>query len=419
MPAYNYIAVDSAGKRKRGSIQGDTPRQARQSLRDSGLLPVEINEVVGTQSGGELNRDKLKPEIVALFTRQLSILLGAGLPLEEALKTVAAQTESARACDVLTQLRSRVLEGLSLASALEDFPRSFSNTYRANVEAGEATGNLDLVLGGLAEHLERTYTMRGKVVGAMFYPLFMLFFSVCILVALMVLVIPKISEQYDRMGVEMMWLTQIFIDASDFINNYFMLLIIATISSVVALRIYFSKPQPKRSLHRFLLRLPFFKKFLRSLNCALFTRTLGMMLKSNVPVLEALRVSAETMGNLPMRDAVLEARGKVKEGVDINRALGAASVGNKKLFPPMTLQMIATGEKAGDLEQLLNRAADNHEREVDVGVDILSSRIGPMMIMFVGLLVGTIIVATMFPMMSLASELNKSERGSVVSTTSN
>lgn len=401
MGAFEYTAVDTAGRERKGVLEGDTARQVRQLLRDQSLLPVTVNEVAQqerrhrSRSGFKV-RGRVSAMDLSLLTQQLSTLVRSGLPLEEALQAVSEQSEKPRVKTILLGVRARVMEGHSLADGFGDFPSVFPELYRATVAAGEQSGHLDTVLERLAEYTESREQLRSKTLNAMLYPA--LLFGVCasIVFLLLTFVVPKIVKQFETSKVELPMLTKGLIVMSDFARDWGWLVIILLGFGLYMFRRWLRVPAARRRYHAFLLRLPLIGKVVRGTNTARFARTLATLTSSAVPVLEALRISGEVVVNLPMRDAVQEAAARVREGASIGRSLAAS-----RMFPPMMIHLISSGETSGDLETMLDRAATNQEREMDSILGTVVGLLGPVMILVMGGLVLLIVLAMLLPIFQL------------------
>ncbi|PZN30242.1 MAG: type II secretion system protein GspF, partial [Proteobacteria bacterium] len=372
----------------------------RQILREQSLLPVSVSEIERKEGRRQRRRFTLRRGMsaadLALATRQLATLVRSGLPLEEALLAVSEQSERPRIKSVMLGVRSKVMEGHPLADGLSDFPAVFPELYVATVAAGEQSGHLDTVLERLADYTESREQLRSKTINAMLYPL--LLFTVCVLIVaiLMTVVVPKIVEQFETSNVELPALTQALIALSDFARDWGLLVLVGAVFGVVLFLRWLRDPQARRRFHRFLLRLPMVGKVVRGTNTARFARTFATLTSSAVPVLEALRISGEVVTNMPMRDAIQEAAARVREGAPIGRSLGAS-----KLFPPMMIHLISSGETSGELETMLDRAAANQEREMDAILGTVVGLLGPLMILFMGGLVLIIVLAMLMPIFQL------------------
>ena len=375
MGAYQYVAVDGGGKEHRGMLEGDTPRHVRQLLRERQLHPVEVAEVEARErkaqrqfsfGGGISGLD------LALLTRQLATLVKAGLPLEEALLAVSEHTEKARLKSIVLGVRAKVLEGHSLAVGLEDFPRAFPVVYRATVSAGEQAGQLDTVLQRLAEYTESRHSLRQKILQAMIYPIVLTMIAVFIVTLMLVYVVPKVVGVFETTGQQLPLLTRALIALSNFIQSWWFLIIGAIGLAIAAFVQALKNEATRRRLHRLLLKTPLFGRVTRGLNTARFTRTLSILTSSGVPALEALRISASVIANLPMREAVDEAAVRVREGGAIGRSLAQS-----KLFPAMSIHLISSGEASGELDEMLERTANHQESEMDSLLSTMLSVLEP------------------------------------------
>lgn len=400
MGAFEYTAVDAEGRERKGVLEGDTARQVRQLLRERNLLPVSVSEVAHTERRRRKARIGFRRGVSAsdlsLMTRQLSTLVRSGLPLEEALQAVAEQTEKPRIKSIVLGVRAKVMEGHTLADGLGDFPAVFPELYRATVAAGEQSGHLDTVLERLADYTESREQLRSRTLGALLYPLVL--FVTCILIVLMLLtyVVPKIVTQFEHSKAALPLLTRMLIAWSDFMREWGWLVALILVGAAVGFARWLRDPGARRRFHSLLLRLPLAGKVVRGTNTARFARTLATLTSSAVPVLEALRISGEVVTNLPMRDAVQDAATRVREGAPIGRSLAAS-----KLFPPMMIHLISSGETSGELETMLDRAATNQEREMDAILTAVVGLLGPLMIVFMGGFVLLIVLAMLLPIFEL------------------
>ncbi|HEC28734.1 MAG TPA: type II secretion system protein GspF [Gammaproteobacteria bacterium] len=399
MSAFEYTALNRQGKNRRGVLEGDTARQIRSQLRDQGLTPLTVAEVSQQDkkhSTESVFKKRISPMDLALLTRQLSTLLSSGMPLEEVLRSVAAQSEKASIKRVILSIRSRVREGHSLSTGLSDFPSVFPELYRKTVEAGEESGHLDTVLDRLADYTESRQQMLQKTTMALVYPVLLIIISVLIVIALLTFVVPQIVRVFENVAQDLPAATLILISISDFIKNNGIIMIVLTIIAVAIAKAILKKPEPKLKWHQFLLKLPFAGRLIRGANSARFSRTLSILSSSNVQILEALRISGQVITNLPMRKAVEEITAKVKEGATIH-----ASMEQSGYFPPMTVSLISSGESSGNLEDMLERAAIIQEREIESILATALGLLGPVMILFMGGIVLFIVLATLLPVFDL------------------
>jgi general secretion pathway protein F len=399
MGAFEYTALDAAGKERKGILEGDTPRHIRQLLREQQLLPVAVAEVAQKEAKRQRSFSlmrRVSATDLALFTRQLATLVRAGLPLEESLLAVSQQTEKPRVQSIVLGVRARVMEGHTLADGFAEFPRIFPEIYRATVAAGEQAGHLDNVLERLADYTESRDQLRQKVVAAMLYPIVLTVLCFVIVSALLVYVVPQVVAVFESSKAKLPLMTQLLIATSGFLRVYGIYLLIGMVLAVVLFRRWLRNPDARRRFHSFELRLPLVGKLSRGFNTARFTRTFSILSASAVPVLEALRIAGEVVTNLPMRDAVTEAAARVREGAPIGRSLAAS-----RLFPPMTIHLISSGESSGQLENMLERAAISQERELDGLLAALVGLLGPVLIVCMGLFVMGIVFAMLLPIFEL------------------
>ncbi|WP_440996152.1 type II secretion system inner membrane protein GspF [Arhodomonas sp. SL1] len=399
MAAYEYTAVDARGRETGGVLEGDSPRQIRQQLRERGLVPLEVDEVrERRRSGGGLGGrgGRIRASELTLFTRQLATLVGSGTPLEEALRAVARQSERAAMRRLVTGVRARVVEGHTLADGLAAFPRVFSELYRATVAAGEHTGHLDLVLERLADYVEKRQQMRQRIQQALIYPIALVVVSVAVVALLLTYVVPKVTRVFTDTGQELPALTRGLIATSDFLRDWGPALVVAGALAAVAFAVGLRRPGFRHRVHALILRLPLLGRLARGLNTARFARTFSILIGSGVAVLEALRISAGVIANLPMREAVSEAASRIREGAAIAPALEASGQ-----FPPMTVHLIASGETGGDLEGMLERAAISQEREIDGLIGTLLALFEPLLIVIMGSVVLVIVLSILLPIFEL------------------
>lgn len=402
MGAFEYVAMDKTGKERKGVLEGDSPRQIRQQLREQGMVPLSVDEVAHRETKEQAKRFSfsvsrgISAVDLALITRQLATLVRSGLPLVEATHTISRQAEKPRIQSLMLGVRSRVMEGHSLADGLGKFPHVFNDLYRATVSAGEQSGHLDEVMEKLADYTEARQYLNQRVRTAMFYPVLLLGMSLLIVSFLLTYVVPKVVKVFEDMNQQLPLLTRMLIAVSDFFRHWGLLALIVLVFAIVILVIQLRKPGPKYAFHFRLLRMPVIGRFVRRVNTARFARTLSILTASGVPVLEALRISGQVVSNLPMRDAVLQAAQKVREGAPLARSLEQSGY-----FPPMTVNLIASGEVSGNLEEMLERAAISQEKEQEASIALIMSLIEPLMILFMGGIVLIIVLAILLPIFDM------------------
>ena len=333
---------------------------------------------------------------LALLTRQIATLVAAGLPVEEALKAVGQQCEKDRLASMVMAVRSRVVEGYSLADSMAEFPHVFDDLYRAMVASGEKSGHLEIVLNRLADYTERRQQLKTKLTQAMIYPIVLTTVAIGVIAVLLAAVVPKVVGQFEHMGQELPGTTQFLIAASDFVQHYGLFVLGAIVLLALLFQKMLTKPAFKLKYHKLLLRLPVVGKVSKGLNTSRFARTLSILSASSVPLLDGMRIASEVLLNVRVRQAVEEATARVREGTSLGAALT-----NTKLFPPMMLYMIASGEKSGELEQMLERAADNQDREFESNVNIALGVFEPLLVVSMAGIVLFIVLAILQPILAL------------------
>lgn len=394
MGAYQYQAIKKSGSTCKGVIEADSEKQARHLLRNKGLIPTQVSPLKKTVSIGRTG--KISAQDLALFTRQLATLLAAGIPVEESLQGVIEQTEKDKVRQLIIGVRSKVIEGYSLAQAMDEFPTAFPELYRATVGAGEQTGRLDRVLEKLADYTESQQLTRQKIHQALIYPLLMIVVSVSIIAFLLAFVVPKIIEVFATSGQSLPILTEILISISAFIKSYGLIFAGLIVLSIVIFRRSLKNEKFKLKWHEILLKLPVFAYLVKTVNMARYIHTFSILFAAGVNVIETMRVSASVVTNLVMRNTLLETTDRVREGTSISRALH-----DTHLFSAMSLHLIASGEKSGQLSQMMDRAAAHLDGEVQQVVDTALTLFEPLIILLMGAVVLFIVLATLLPIFSM------------------
>jgi general secretion pathway protein F len=397
--AFEYTALDAGGKELKGILEGDTPRHIRQLLREKSLLPVTVSEVAQREAKRQRSFSLIRgvsPADLSLLTRQLATLVRAGLPLEESLLAVSQQTEKPRVQSIVLGVRSRVMEGHTLANGFSEFPRVFPEIYRATVSAGEQSGHLDNILERLADYTEGREQMRQKVLGALMYPIVLSVMCAVIVSGLLVFVVPKVVSVFQSTKAQLPLSTRVLIGTSGFLRDWGIYLLIGLVIAIFLFGRWLRNPANRRRWHRLQLRIPVAGKLNRGFNTARFTRTVSILSGSSVPVLEAMRIAGEVVTNLPMRDAVTDAAARVREGAPIGRSLAVS-----KLFPPMTIHLISSGESSGELDSMLERSAISQERELDGLLNTMVGLLGPLLIVLMGMFVMGIVFAMLMPIFDM------------------
>jgi general secretion pathway protein F len=399
MAAFEYIALDSNGKQKKGVLEADSPRQVRQQLREKSWMPISV-EVASEKSVNNPFANLLKRSIstadLSLLTRQLATLIGAGLPIEEALKATAEQTEKKRIKSMILDIRSKVLEGHSLAAALNNFDYAFPTLYRATVSAGEHAGHLDTVLNRLADYMEVSQANQQKIKLAALYPIILSVVAVAIVVGLLTYVVPDIVEVFVKNGQELPGLTQAMITASDFLQTHGILLGIILAGAFGFFKASLRKPVFKRKYHLFLMNLPFLGKMVKGFNTSRYISTLAILNSSGVPLVEAMKIAGQVIENLIIQERLVDAAQQVMEGGSLHGALQET-----KVFTPMMLHMIASGETSGELDSMLEKTAKNQENDLQSTVSTLVGMFEPIMLLAMGGIVVLIVIAIMLPIMNM------------------
>ena len=401
MTAYRYRALNTEGKLVRGVLEGDSERQVRSQLRGQSLRPVDValaNVRESVSRGWSLSF--LKPRIsvgeMALLTRQLATLIQSNLPLDECLQAAAEQSRKPRTKGLLLQVRSRVAEGHTLAYAMGEFPTVFDEMYRAMVSAGEHAGFLGPVLEQLADYTEQRQYTGQKLKMAMIYPFILVGVAIAVVVALMVFVVPELVGIFAHTSRDLPLLTRGLIAASDFFRDYGLWLLVAIVVLVLAVRRLLRNPARRKTWHRWLLAMPGISGVVTAVDTARFASTLSILMASGVPLLEALRIAGKVLSNLVLREDSEAVAERVQEGSSLNRALRESG-----RFPPMMVHMVASGETSGELETMLTRSAQNQERELEMTLGTVMGLFEPLMVVFMGGMVLTIVLAILLPIFDL------------------
>lgn len=395
MAAFEYLALDAQGRQQKGVIEADSPRQARQQLRERHWSPLDVRpaRLREDRQGGAR---RLSARDLALLTRQLATLVQAALPVEEALAAVAAQAEAPRLKAMLLAIRARVLEGHGLAAALAAYPTAFPELYRATVAAGEHAGHLGLVLEQLADYTEQRQQARQRIQLALLYPAILLVAALAIVGFLLGYVVPDVVRVFVDTGQPLPALTRGLIALSDALARWGWAFVPGLAGAVLGARRWLRDPARRRAWHRALLRVPLAGGLIRATNTARFASTLAILGRSGVPLVEALGIAAAVIGNLHIREKVTEAAQRVREGGSLSRALEATGE-----FPPMMLHMVAGGERSGELERMLARTAQTQESDLAARLAVLVGLFEPLMLVFMGAVVLLIVLAILLPVLSL------------------
>lgn len=409
MAAYAYQALDAKGKKVKGVLEGDSERHIRTQLRGRQLKPIDVKL---TKNAGAANTGAkpsffsfggptMKPRDLSLVTRQLASLVTSGLPLDEVLQSTAKQSRKPATKTIMLQVRSRVLEGLSLTQAMAETPKVFDNLYRAMIKAGESSGYLGPVLEQLADYTESSQETAQKVKSAMVYPIVMVVFSVLVVTLLMVKVVPQLVGLFERNKADLPGITKILIASSDFLVNYGIFVLFAIVGIIVLFKWSLREPKRQKKWHKIVLKMPLFGGFVLQSETARYANTLGLLVTSGVPLVESLKIATQVLTNMLLQDASREVALSVQEGSSLNKALDKVDV-----FPPLLVQMAASGEANGKLADQLLHAARNQERELGFSLSTFMSLLEPAMILFMGGLVTSIVMAILLPIFQMNQMIN-------------
>ncbi len=406
MPVYEYIALDSRGNKKKGMIDSGSLSSARLKLREAAMYPVELREaetrrereaVVAAGVGGGGIFGKVGLREVAAMTRQLSTLLGAGLPLVPSLTTLVAQTANPRMKAILAQIRENVNEGNSLTASMSCFPHAFPPLYVNMVRAGEASGKINLVLERLADFMENQQTLRTKIRSALAYPLLMFLIGSLVLFFLITFVVPNITKIFAEMHQNLPAITVFLIAVSTFFKNFWWGIALAGAAGFLFLRYGIINTERGGYIwDRLKLKVPLFGGLNQKMAMARFSRTLGTLLQSGVPLLAAMNIVKNVVNNRIIADEIQHAGREIEEGQNLSAPLSRSG-----LFPPIAIEMISVGEQSGNLEPMLYRIADAYEKEVEAGILTLTALLEPIMILVMGLIVGFVVVSVLLPIFEM------------------
>jgi type IV pilus assembly protein PilC len=399
MPAYAWKGKNRMGETQEGVLVSDSRDAAAITLKRNGIEVMNINLMAGksTKSFG-----KVKPKELAIFTRQFSVMIDAGLPLVQCLEILGAQQQDKGFQRIIEAVREDVEKGLTLQAALSKHPKAFNDLYVNMVGAGESGGILDVILQRLSGYIEKAVKLAAKVKGAMTYPVAVITIAIAVVVIIMVKVIPVFSAMYEGLGSKLPFPTLVCMALSNALINYSWLIIIATVLIVVGLRQYYKTPAGRLQIDALLLKIPIIGDVLRKVAVARFCRTLGTLISSGVPILEGMDITARTAGNMVIQNAILKSKDAVEQGRNISTPLAET-----KVFPPMVVQMVGVGEATGALDAMLAKVADFYEDEVDNAVANLTSLMEPVMIAILGGIIGFIVIAMYLPIFNLANVFGK------------
>ena len=404
MPVFEYVAIDSAGKNRKGIIDADSARAARQKLRSDGIYPTQLEETQTEEVSEKPSRlqfrlplQRVRRAELVSTTRQLATLITAGLPLVSALSGVLEQVKRPALSKVLSQVRERVREGMSLAAALQEHRGVFPPVYTAMIHAGETSGTLELVVERLADFGEQQLALQRKVRSTLAYPILMLIVGVGVVVFLMAYVIPRVSQIFVDMKQELPLPTMILIRLSELFQKYWPVALLGIIACILAGRYYVKTDAGRRRYDTWLLKLPVVGTIIEKVSIARITRTLGTLLHNGVPLLSAMEIVQNLVNNVILQEAIEEARQEISEGASITTPLARGGV-----FPPSVIQMISVGEQSGNLESMLFKVAETFDSEVESSVTTFTSLLGPFMILFLAFFVGFVVLAVLLPIFEMS-----------------
>lgn len=403
MPVYEYKGLDKAGKTVKGIQDAESQAVLRQMLQSRGVYVTDIYEGKGggaARRDGEVDLRQMLERVglrdIAVLTRQLATLTKAGIPLVESLNALSDQVEKDELKRVISDIRQKVNEGSSLARSMGDHPKHFSNLYVNMVKAGESSGNLDVVLERLTEFLEAQIELRGKIIGAMVYPIIMMVVGLAIMSLLFIFVIPKVTAIFKDQGEALPWITQLLIGTSNLFANWWFIIFPLIGGAIYAFLQWKSTPEGKDAWDRWVLKVPVVGSLVRMIAIARFARTLGTLLNSGVPLLTALDIVKNILGNTRLVEVVEDARVNIREGESIAQPLKRSGE-----FPPLVTHMIAIGERSGQLEEMLDNVAVAYNQQVDMRIQALTTLLEPLMIVGMGIGVAVIVFAVMLPILQL------------------
>lgn len=404
MGAFSYQALDAKGKTVKGVLEGDSERHVRSLLRQRQLRPLEVRGSHKKEAAGSAGKGvrfssrgpKLNYRDIALVTRQLASLVQSGLPLDEVLQACATQSRKPAIKALMLQVRSRVLEGLSLAQAMAEAPRAFDNLYRAMVKAGESAGFLGPVLEQLADYTENSQQTRQKIQMAMMYPIVLMVVSLGVVTGLMAFVVPKLVGLFANNQAQLPLITEILIIISDFVVNYGVFALAGIVGLIALFRHLLKAPERQLRWHKFLLRVPLVGEMIRTAETARYSSTLGLLVKSGVPLLEGLRIAGQVLTNRHLKEASLAVAVSVQEGTSLHKALDQSGV-----FPPLLVQMAASGEANGQLADQLLHVAKNQNRDLEFTLGTMMGLMEPAMVLFMAAIVTFIVMAILLPIFQL------------------
>jgi type IV pilus assembly protein PilC len=401
MPVYEYVAKDSAGRSFRGNLEAGDKQAAMAKLHSDNLTIISISEAASGHRRFKFGKNKVKMDDLVVFSRQLATMVDAGIPILGSLDILSQQSESIVLKEVLTKVRNDVEVGFSLSNAFAKHPTVFSDLYISMVRAGESSGMLDDILDRLATYLEKTSALQKKIKSALVYPGVVTFMAMAITVLLLYKVIPVFKDIFSGFGAKLPVPTLVLIAVSDIFRKYFPVVIAVLVVLGVLAKRHLNTKKGRFQFDQLILKLPVFGMLFKKVAVSKFSRTLSTLVKSGVPILSSLEVVGKTCGNMVFEAAIEKVRLGVREGESI-----ALPLEKNKVFPPMVVKMIAVGEQTGELEKMLSKVADFYDEQVDTAVSGLTSLIEPLIIAFLGIVIGGIVICMFMPIFKLSSIIN-------------
>jgi len=399
MPAFNYTAIDKQGNEITGSIEGDTDKHVRSILREKNLLPLSIKEIKKESEDKiriNFKQNSLSNNDLTYFTRQLATLIKSGIPIDETLIAINDQNDKQHIKNIILTIHSKIMEGYTLSDSFCDFPKSFPLIYTTTIAAGEKSGNLSLILEKLADFTESRQKLQQQIKNALIYPSALVITALLVIAFMLAYVVPKVVYIFENFDQQLPLLTRIMITSSDFLLDNWLYIIIFSVMLVFLCRNLIKNEETKNKYHDILLRIPIFGQLIKNMNSARFLQTLSILASSGVPILESLRISSNVVTNLPMKKAIEKTAIQVSEGESISKSLSQS-----RLFPPMMIHMIGSGENSGRLEEMLDRATTNQEQEVENTISTLLGIMQPMTVIIMASVVLLIVLAILLPIFEI------------------
>ena len=399
MPAFHYTAVDKEGNETKSSLEGDTDKHVRTILREKGLIPLLVKEIKADNSTKikiNFTQNSLSSIDLAHFTRQLATLIKSGIPIDEALFAINEQNKKQYIKNIILTIRSKIMEGYTLSDSFSDFPKSFPVIYTTTIAAGEKSGHLSLILDKLADFTESRKKLQQQIKNALIYPTALVITAFLVIAFMLAYVVPKVVYIFENVNQQLPRLTRIMIASSDFLLNYWLYIIVFSVMLIFLSGYLLKNDDTKSNYHSILLKLPIFGRLIMNMNSARFMQTLSILAGSGVPILEALKISANVVTSLPMKQAVNETTIRVSEGESISKSLSQSH-----LFPPMMIHMIGSGENSGRLEEMLDRATVNQEQEVENTIATLLGIMQPLTVIIMAGIVLLIVLAILLPIFEI------------------